>query len=341
MKMKAALVTDLEKVSIQEIERPIIKDDEVLIKVKTVGVCGSDLHLFRGTHAFRKPPAILGHEVSGDVVEVGKQVKTIKVGDRVTVEPQFGCGECEFCDQGLVNLCSSKVVPGTAKWIGVFVEYFNAPEKTVYKLNDAVSYKMGTMIEPLAVAVRALRKATVKEKNCLVILGSGTIGLLALVVAKQMGFKQIVCTDTAEFNREMAVKHGASVAVNPLETDVVDVVKKLTNGAGADLALIAAGANNIVDQAAACVRKRGEIGIIAMITEKIPFYSYQLVFNELTMYGAMTYEKQDFKEAADMINGWLDLNDLITQTMDLEHTQDALDVLSQKKANVVKVMIEL
>lgn len=341
MKMKAALVTDVHKVSIQEIDRPVVKDDEVLIKVKTVGVCGSDLHLFRGTHAFRKPPAILGHEIAGDVVEIGKSVKTVSIGDRVTVEPQYGCGDCEFCRQGLVNLCNSKVVPGTAKWIGVFVQYFNAPEKTIYKLNDAVSYKMGTMIEPLAVAVRALQRATVKEKNCLVILGSGTIGLLCLVVAKQMGYKNVVCTDTAEFNLAMALKHGATLAINPLESDVVAAVKKLTGGKGADLALIAAGANNIVDQASACVRKRGEIGIVAMITEKIPFYSYQIVFNEQTMYGAMTYETKDFKEAAEMVNNGLDLDDFITQTMDLEHTQQGLDVLSEKKDSVVKVMIEL
>lgn len=341
MKMKAALVTDVHKVSIQEIDRPVVKDDEVLIKVKTVGVCGSDLHLFRGTHAFRKPPAILGHEIAGDVVEIGKSVKTVSIGDRVTVEPQYGCGDCEFCRQGLVNLCNSKVVPGTAKWIGVFVQYFNAPEKTIYQLNDAVSYKMGTMIEPLAVAVRALRRATVKEKDCLVILGSGTIGLLCLVVAKQMGYKNVVCTDTAEFNLAMALKHGATLAINPLEGDVVAAVKKLTGGKGADLALIAAGAHNIVDQASACVRKRGEIGVVAMITEKIPFYSYQIVFNEQTMYGAMTYETKDFKEAAEMVNNGLDLNDFITQTMDLEHTQQGLDVLSQKKDGVVKVMIEL
>ena len=341
MKMKAALVTDVHKVSIQEIDRPVVKDDEVLIKVKTVGVCGSDLHLFRGTHAFRKPPAILGHEIAGDVVEIGKSVKTVSIGDRVTVEPQYGCGDCEFCRQGLVNLCNSKVVPGTAKWMGVFVQYFNAPEKTIYQLNDAVSYKMGTMIEPLAVAVRALRRATVKEKDCLVILGSGTIGLLCLVVAKQMGYKNVVCTDTAEFNLAMALKHGATLAINPLEGDVVAAVKKLTDGKGADLALIAAGANNIVDQASACVRKRGEIGVVAMITEKIPFYSYQIVFNEQTMYGAMTYETKDFKEAAEMVNNGLDLDDFVTQTMDLEHTQQGLDVLSQKKDGVVKVMIEL
>jgi L-iditol 2-dehydrogenase len=341
MKMKAALVTDVEKVSIEEIECPSIKDDEVLIKVRTVGVCGSDLHLFRGTHAFRKPPAILGHEIAGDVVEIGRSVKHVKVGDRVTVEPQYGCGECAFCRQGLVNLCAGKVVPGTTKWSGVFVQYFNAPEKVVYKLSDAVSYKMGTMIEPLAVAVHAFRKATVKEKSCLVILGSGTIGLLCLVVAKRLGYREIICTDTARFNLDMALRYGATLAINPLETNVVDAVKKLTDGKGTDLALVAADSSNILDQATACVGKCGEIGIIAMITEKIPFYSYQIVFNEQTMYGAMTYTTGDFGEAADMINGGLDLTDFVTQTVDIEHTQEGLDILSQKKENVVKVMVEL
>ena len=341
MRMKAAWVTDVEKVSIEEIERPSPKDDEVLIKVRTVGVCGSDLHLFRGTHAFRKPPAILGHEIAGDVVKIGRNVRHVKIGDRVTVEPQWGCGECAFCRQGFVNLCSDKVVPGTARWIGVFVEYFNAPEKTVYKLDDAVSYKMGTMIEPLAVAVRALRRATVKERDCLVILGSGSIGLLCLVVAKRMGYGKIVCTDTARFNRDMAIRHGATQAIDPLETDVADAVKKLTDGKGADLALVTASASDILDQAAACVRKHGEIGVIAMITEKIPFYSYQIVFNEQTMYGAMTYATSDFKEAAGMINGGLDLTDFVTQTVDLEHTQEGLDILSRKKENVVKVIVAL
>ena len=340
MKMKAALVTDIGKVSIEEIERPEIKDDEVLIKVRTVGVCGSDLHLFRGTHAFRKPPAILGHEIAGDVVETGKGVHHVKVGDRVTIEPQYGCGECDFCQQDLVNMCSSKVVPGTAKWIGVFVEYFNAPEKTVHKLNDTVSFRMGTMIEPLAVAVRALRRATTKDKDCLVILGSGTIGLLCLVVAKRLGYGKIVCTDTARFNLNMATRHGAMLTINPLETDVTDAVMKLTNGKGADLVLVAAGADNILDQAAACAKKQGEIGVIAMITEKIPFYSYRVVFNELRMYGAMTYATDDFREAVEMINGGLDLTDLITQSVDLEHTQEGLDILSQKRESVVKVMVE-
>ncbi|PKM51630.1 MAG: alcohol dehydrogenase [Firmicutes bacterium HGW-Firmicutes-7] len=339
--MKAAFVVEKEKVEIRDIEIPKIKNDEVLIKVKTVGVCGSDLHLFKGTHPFRKPPAILGHEVAGDIIEVGSNVKNLKIGDKVTVEPHIGCGECEFCKQDLINLCISKKTPGTPSWNGTFAEYFNAPEKVVHKINDKISYEMATLVEPLAVAVHAINRITVKEKDTLVILGSGTIGLLTLVAARESGYRSIICTDTQEFNLQMALKQGAILAINPLKEDVVQKVKEFTNGRGADVALIMADAKNIVDQAAAVVRKRGEVGMVSMITESIPVYPYSFVFNELTLFGAMTYETNDFIKAVEMINSGLDLSDFITQKIILEGSQKALNVLNEKKENVVKVIVEI
>ena len=339
--MKAAFVVEPKKVEIRDIDAPAMQDDEVLIRVRAAGVCGSDLHLFKGTHAFRKPPAILGHEIAGDVTSVGKSVTKFRIGDRVTIEPHIGCGECEFCQKGLVNLCLNKKAPGTPSWIGTFVEYFNAPEKAVYKLADSVSYEMGTLIEPLAVAVHAISRISVKEKDTIAILGSGTIGLMALVAAYEAGYKNIICTDTQEFNLEMAKKHGAKLAINPLQEDVAAKVMEFTNGRGVDVALIAADAKSIVDQASAITRKRGEVGIIAMITEKIPVYTYSFVFNEQTMFGAMTYETKDFVKAAQMINGGLDLSDYLTQRYPLDKSQEALDVLLKKKEHVVKVIVEL
>jgi len=339
--MKAAFVVKAGKVEIRDIDVPTIKDNEVLIKVKTVGVCGSDLHLFKGTHPFRNPPAILGHEIAGDIVEIGKSVTKFKVGDRVTVEPHLGCGECEFCKQNLVNLCTSKKSPGTPGWIGTFAEYFNAPEKAVYKINDNISYEMGTLTEPLAVAVHAISRITVAQKDTLAILGAGTVGLLMLVAAREDGYKNIICTDTQKFNLEMALKQGAKLAMNPLEEDVVAKVKDFTGGRGVDVALIAASSKGIVDQALSIVRKRGEVGIIAMITEKIPVYTYSCVFNEQTIFGAMTYETKDFAKAAEMINNGLDLSDFLTQKLPLEEAQKALDILNEKKENVVKVIVEV
>ncbi|MBF7095636.1 zinc-dependent alcohol dehydrogenase [Alkalibacter mobilis] len=337
--MKAAYVVDKEKVEIRDIPVPEIKDDEVLIEVRTVGVCGSDLHLFKGTHPFRKPPAILGHEVAGDIVKVGNNVKNLKIGDRVTVEPHIGCGECEFCKQDLVNLCTAKVAPGTTGWNGTFAEYFNAPEKYVHKIADGVSYEIATLIEPLAVAVHAVDRITVKEKDTLAILGSGTVGLLTLVAAREMGYKNIICTDTQEFNLEMAKKQGAVLTLNPLKDDVVKEIRDFTNGRGVDVALIVADAKNIVDQASSIVRKRGEVGMVSMITEQIPVYPYNFVFNELTLFGAMTYETKDFVKATEIVNSGVDLSDFVTQVLPLEKSQEALSILSEKKENVVKVIV--
>ncbi len=339
--MKAAFVTGIETVEVKEIEKPVISDTEVLIRTKTVGVCGSDLHLFRGTHPFRHAPAILGHEIAGEVVEVGKNVTKIKAGDRVTVEPQVGCGECEMCKRGYVSLCPGKKVPGTPKWIGAFSEYFNAEEKIVYKLADKTSYEMGTLAEPLAVAVHTVNHARTKE-GALVILGAGTIGQLILAVAKRKGYSPIIVTDTAAFNREFALKHGADAALDPITEDVPARVKEMTGGRGADLVIVAAGADNILDQACQCLHKCGEMGIVAMITKKIPFYSYAIVFNEIDVYGAMCYEPKDFAEAMDLINTDLDLKDYVTQIMEgIEKTQEGLDILSQKKEDVVKVLIRI
>jgi L-iditol 2-dehydrogenase len=339
--MKAAFVVEPEKIEIREIDIPQIKGDEVLIKVKTVGVCGSDVHLFRGTHPDRKPPAILGHEVAGDIVEVGNGVNDLKVGDRVTVKPLQGCGKCEFCRQGLMNLCLYKKNPGRPGWNGTFAEYFNAPAPLVHKIATNVSYEMATLIEPLAVAVHAVGRITVKAKDTLVILGSGTIGLLTLVAAGESGYRNIICTDTQDFNLSMAKKHGAKLVLNPLQDDVVAKVREFTGGRGADVVLIMADAKNIIDQAASLVTKRGVIGLVALITEKIPIYPFDFVAGELNLLGVTTYETKDFVKATEMINNGLDLSDFITQRLSLENSQKALSILSERKEHAIKIIVEV
>jgi len=339
--MKAAFVTDISQVEVMEIEQPEITDTEVLIKTKMIGICGSDVHLFRGSHPFRHPPAILGHEISGEIVQVGSKVKRFSVGDRVTVEPQIGCGVCEMCKQGYVSLCSDKIVPGTAKWIGTFCEYFPSDEHVLYKLEDKTSYELGAMVEPLAVAIHALNHAQTKS-GTLVILGGGTIGQLLLAVAKRKGYNQIILTDTIPFNREFAFKHGASATFSPLTDDIPTHIKSLTGGIGADIVIVAAGSSNIINQACSCLKKRGELCLVAMITEQYPFYSYSVVFNELRIYGSMCYESKDFAEAVDLVNGDMDLYDYATQVLPgLTEAQKGLEILSKKSENCVKVLIKM
>jgi L-iditol 2-dehydrogenase len=336
--MKVATVTEPYKVEICEHPVPEVRDGDILIKVKVCGVCGSDLHLFKGTHPFRQPPAVLGHEVAGEIVAVGKNVTKFKLGDRVTVLPHVECGECEFCREDLQNLCIAKVVPGTPKWCGTFAEYFAAPEQTVFKIADPISYEMGVLAEPLAVAVHTLRRLSEKGRDSIAILGTGTIGLMTLIVAREFGFKKIYCTDPAPFNREMGLRHGAALAVDPIHEDPVRAITE-ANGRGVDVTIVAAGAPNIVTQASKMTKRRGEVCLVAMITQEIPVYTYGFVFNEQILSGAMTYQNRDFKEAMDMINGGLDLSLCVTQQLPLHETQAGLDMLDRKQGDIVKILI--
>ena len=337
--MKVAVITKPYEVQIQEMECPKAKSDEVLIRVVTAGICGSDLHLFKGTHAFRKLPAVLGHEVAGEIIETGSAVTRFKAGDRVTVEPQVGCGSCEQCMAGRINLCAKKAVPGTPNWIGTFADYFIAPEKTVYRLNETVSYELGTLIEPLAVAVHAVRVVNEAKDSTLVILGCGTIGLLSLVVAREHGISRIICTDTAPYNRKMAMEMGAAASYDPITDDVTAAVLAATNGRGADAVIIAAGAANIVDQASAVARKCGKIVLVSMMTKPVSVYTYSLVFKEQTLVGTMTYTTDDFAAACEMINRGLDLCKMITHELPMSDSQKGLTMLDQKLENVVKILV--
>lgn len=338
--MKACYVVSPEKVEIKEMAKPTLQEEEVLIRVHYAGVCGSDLHLFHGTHPFRKPPEILGHEVVGEIVEIGSKVTDLHIGDRVTVEPHLGCGHCDLCRSGNENLCRTKIAPGSAKWIGTFVNYFKAPASKTHRLNDVVPDEIGVLVEPFAVAVHAINQISIAERESMVILGSGTIGLFTVVAAKAAGYKTIIATDTQQFNREMAEKFGANITLDPLKCDVAEEVKKVTGGNGADVAVVATGAANIIDQASSSVRKRGEVVLVAMITKTIPVYTYSFVFNEQKLIGTMTYRPQDFQEAVDLVNNGLDLNGFVTQIFPIHQTQEALDTLAQKKENVVKVLVD-
>ncbi|MGE5612774.1 MAG: zinc-dependent alcohol dehydrogenase [Bacillota bacterium] len=337
--MRSAFVTAPYRVEIIDIPEPQVSDDSVLIRVRAAGICGSDLHLYKGTHAFRKPPAILGHEVTGDVVKIGKNVKGLKVGDRVTVEPHIPCGACEYCKSGKVNLCLNKIVPGTEKWTGTFVEYFCAPESKTYKIVDHISYETGVLIEPLAVANHALNMIKERQGKTLAILGSGTIGLLSLVSALQSGFLKIYCTDTIPFNLEFAKELGAYRTINVREEDCVEIINRETSGRGVDAVIVAAGAPGIIDQASQITCRTGTIVLVAMITEKIPVYTYNLVFKEQKLFGAMTYTTEDFKQAVDMVNDGMDISKLVTQALPMSQTQDGLEMLSNKTENVVKIIV--
>lgn len=258
--MKAAVLQETYKIVLQDVPEVQPQAGEVKIQVKFTGICGSEIHAFKGTHPYRKPPVILGHELAGEVVALGSNVQGFAIGDRVTVEPQIACGECQPCSQGWTNLCDRKVVLGTTDWTGSFAEYIVAHQNVVYKLPDNLSYEQGVMVEPLAVGVSAVRRSEMKLGDNVLILGGGTIGLVTLMAAREAGAKQIFVTDVVDFNLDKAREVGATTTINVRNQDPVKTILEQTDGRGVDLAFITAGVDQAVGQALQAVRKRGSNG---------------------------------------------------------------------------------
>ncbi|MBP7072602.1 MAG: alcohol dehydrogenase catalytic domain-containing protein [Clostridia bacterium] len=327
---------------IRDIEIPAINENEVLIRVKCAGVCGSDLHAYRGVHAFRKPPLILGHELTGIIVDKGRNVKQFSKGDRVAVMPQISCAQCKLCLSGYQNLCKEKKVPGMRQWVGAFAEYFNSPEDILAKLPENVDFEEGVLIEPLSVAIHVLKQISEEKREKLVILGSGTIGLLMILVAKKMGYKKILATDIFDYNLNFAKSLGAEKTVNVLKEDLRDAIKEVFGSDKADSAVITASAPDIIDMAIESVGPRGEIMLMAMITKPITFSSYPIVFNELVIKGSMNYTMEDFNNAIGIIQSKKeDLKNLITHRFRMDDVQKAMELADKKYEDSIKIIIDV
>ena len=225
---------------IKEIPVPKPSEKEVLVKIEYCGICGSDVHYYeygRVADYVVEGDFILGHEVAGTVVEVGSQVKSLKVGDRVALEPGIGCGKCEQCKEGKYNLCKDVIFFATPPVQGALKDYVVHPEDMCFKLPDNVSTKEGALVEPLSVGLHACRQGGVTLGNSVVILGAGCIGLCTLLSAKAFGASEIIVVDLFEKRLEFAKKMGATHVINGKEEDVIARVNELLRGKGADVVL--------------------------------------------------------------------------------------------------------
>ena len=261
-KMKAAVMTDLMKVEIQEVEAPRPKPDEVLIKIEYVGVCGSDLHYYehgRIGDFLVETPFILGHEAAGTVVETGSGVKDLKVGDRVALEPGKTCGKCEFCKSGKYNLCKDVIFFATPPVNGVFQEYVAHEEGLCFKLPENVSTMEGALIEPLAVGLHAALQGGATLGQTAVVTGTGCIGLCSLLSLKAMGVSKIIVVDIMEKRLQKALELGADYVINGKEEDAIERILELTNGKGFDIGIETAGSQITASQLIKSAKKGSTI----------------------------------------------------------------------------------
>ena len=337
--MKAVYAAEPYAIEIRDIPKPEPGPCEVLIKVEYTGICGSDLHAYRGAHAFRKPPVMLGHEVSGSVEAVGDTVAGFREGDKVTVMPQVGCGICASCGAGKTNLCTSKTVPGTSRWIGTFGEYFTAPQSVVLPL-QTVSTRLGALTEPLAVANHVLsRNRDQRKDNTLVILGAGTIGLMMLMIAPRFGYENILITDVLDYNLDLARRFGAGRVVNVIKENPVEAVREYFGAEGAGTVAVAAGGADILEQAIAMARAGGSVLYFAMITREMTFNTYPIVFKELNLLGSFNYTMEDFRQAIEYLKDEsIPLGEIITQEYTFAQAKEAFETLDKKTENSVKAL---
>ncbi|MFF2889676.1 zinc-binding dehydrogenase [Paenibacillus sp. NPDC057967] len=339
--MKAVYVDDAYTVVVKEVDKPKVGKNEVLIQVKAAGICGSDIHTYKGLHPFRKPPVIIGHEIAGEVVEIGGAVTKFKVGDRVTVEPQTGCGHCEYCLTGSVNYCTGRGAPGIGSWYGAMAEYFAAPEQTVFKLPDGMDYDLGVLVEPFAVGVHAVRKAGIQVGDKVAILGAGPIGLLAMAAAKAAGATTTLVTDVMDYALEIADQMGATHSMNIMNLPDWTEEAKAAIGGDFDKVLIAAGVPGIIDQSLKLLRKGGRIVTIAMFQGTQTFDIHNLQNQEKEIIGCMTYTREDTITAIDMLMaGAVNEQAIISHKLTCEQAAEGFRLVDKKEDQSMKVLVK-
>lgn len=344
---KAAFMRGVDKMVIKEIPIPEPAADQVLVQLEYVGICGSDVHYYHsgrcGAYEVdQSQDYMLGHECAGTVVKVGAEVKNLVVGDRVALEPGITCGKCEFCKTGRYNLCPDVVFLATPPVQGCYEEYIAYPENMCFKLPDNVSTKEGCLIEPLSVGFHAANQADVKVGDTVVILGAGCIGLVTLLSAKAHGAGCIIVSDLEDARLNKAKELGAAHVLNGKNCDVLEEIKKLTGGRGADVVLECAGSPFTIAQTPFIVARGGTICLVGLSAkEEITYNFAQIMDKEATIKSVFRYRNIYPKAIAAVASGSISLEGIATHEYDLEHIQEGFDEVVQGRSDLVKAVIKI
>lgn len=345
MKAKAAVLHKPFDIRIEEVDVRQPADDEVMIRVKAVGVCGSDIHFYKegkiGKFIVEKP-LILGHEASGEIVEVGKGVKERKVGDRVAIEPGIPCRRCEYCKSGRYNLCPDMKFLSCPPYDGFFVEYVVVPWDFTFILPEGISFEEGAMVEPLSVAMQAGKRAGIKAGDSVAVLGAGPIGLCTLQMAKAFGASPIIITDVSAARLEAAKKMGADYTINVKQEDPVERILDITQGRGVDITFECAGQVTTTQSTPYITKPGGVITLVGVTSEEVyPMPMLEIAhMRELDVRGVFRYANVHPLTVKLLGEGKLDAKSLITHHFPLDRCQEALEFVDKNKDVVIKAVVQ-
>ncbi|MGC9522926.1 MAG: zinc-dependent alcohol dehydrogenase [Anaerolineae bacterium] len=339
--MLQAVMTEPGSIEFREVAKPTIEDGEVLIDVKRIGICGSDIHVYHGMHPYTSYPVVQGHEVSGIIAETGREVEGLAVGDVVTFMPQVVDGTCYQCRHGKYHICDSLKVMGF-QTTGAASDYFAVAADKVLKIPPSVSIDEAAMIEPTSVAVHALRRGgNVKGKKVLV-LGSGTIGNLVGQVAKASGANAVINTDISDYKLEKAKACGLELGINTARESLSDAILRIFGPDRADLILECVGAQETIDQAIENARKGTTIVVVGVFGEKPRVDLGVVQDHELNLVGTLMYQKSDYERAIELVeSGEMRLKEMVTHRFAFEDYAKAYRAIEESEGRYMKVMIEL
>jgi len=342
--MKALLLTEYKKLELTEMPVPAVGPEDVLIRVRACGICGSDVHGYDGSSGRRVPPLVMGHEASGVVAGYGSSVTGLAEGDRVTFDSTVYCGKCFFCRRGEINLCDRRNVLGVStgeyRRHGAFAEYIVVPQHIVYSLPDSFRFEHAALIESTSVAFHAAARVPIQVGDVAVVVGSGMIGMLCIQTLRLAGCGRVYAVDIDDFKLDRAREVGADEGFNSRTTDVAAEIAARTEGRGADLAMEVVGAGPPLETAISCVRKGGSVVLVGNLTSRVDLPLQSVVTRQISLYGTCG-SQGEYPACIEMLaQGRIRVDPMITALAPLEEGPAWFERLYSHEPGLMKVVLQ-
>ena len=342
--MKALVYKEPYRFEYSDFPDPAVGDDDVLIRVRACGICGSDVHGCTGKTGRRLPPLIMGHEAAGIVEAVGKNANAFQKGDRVCFDSTVYCNRCDACLKGLFNRCVKRQVLGVSvpafKRHGAFAEYVAVPSWIVSKIPDSLSFVDASLLEPASIGTHASNRAPIEKGDTVLVIGAGTIGLFILQGCKLRGADRMIVADINDFRLGVAKELGADVLINPLKSDLKEAIIKETRDKGVDVALEAVGFARTFADAVSVTKTGGSIVAVGNLEQKAEFDLQQLVAREHAFIGSYA-SSGEFRGCIDLFaSGQINVKPLISDVLPLAEGPRAFERLLKAEENLLKIVLE-
>ena len=337
--MLQQIMTKPGEIIFKEVPVPELKDNQVLVKIMNIGICGSDIHVYHGEHPFTSYPVTQGHEVSGEITEIGKNVKDFYIGQKVTIEPQVYCGKCHPCRHGKYNLCEELKVMGF-QTTGTASQYFSVDASKVTPIPQEMSFVDGAMIEPLAVAVHGVKQVGDVTGMNIAVLGAGPIGNLVAQAAKGMGAEKVMITDVSDLRLEKAKECGIDACVNTRNKDFGEAMIEVFGPDKADVIYDCAGNNITMGQAIKHARKGSTIVLVAVFAGMATVDLAVANDHELDIKSTMMYRHDDYVDAIELVNsGKVNLKPLVSKIFAFKDYLKAYQYIDENRETSMKIII--